>query len=140
MLETYSNLQVQTLTPEMHAKTCGYWYVVTNSHGPHTAFETYAGLCRFMEERGLNLAAELPKAGTYWNVAINGTYRRQSHMDYNEFFGLDAVLDTKAMDNGDYTLARVTLDDDGIRTIHVMNPNARFRTIYNYSDAAKEMR
>lgn len=140
MTETYTGLRVSVLTHGMHAKTCGYWYTVFAHATAHTAFETYNGLCRFLTERGLSLKSDLPPTGTYGNVGIIGIYRRKSHMDYNEFYGLNAILDTKTMDNGDYTLARITEDAEGVRTVHVMNCNAHYRTIYNYSDAAKEMR
>lgn len=140
MNQEYKNLRVTSLTPEMHARTCNYWYTVTDSAYAHVAFETRNGLMHWLVERGLELEGELPKHGTYGSVAVIGSYRARMHGSYDQFFALASICDTKVMSNGDYTMARITRDGDGILTVHTLNPNCRFRPVYDYSVTAKEMR
>ena len=145
MINTYSNLSVCALNAEQHAKTCGYWYTVSGGVYAHTAFATRRGLERWLEERGLT--CEIPTAvqpedygkGLTNYAVIVGTYRRHSHMSYDEFYALPAPLRTKVLDNGDYTLGLITKDADGIRTVHHMNCNCHDRIEYEYATARKEM-
>lgn len=147
MLETFNNLRVCALNAEQHAKTCNYWYTV--HHGAlsgHNAFETRSGLERWLDERGLT--CEIPTAiqpedygkGFSCGSQIIGTYRKQSHFSYDELYALPVLIRTKVMDNGDYTLGLITLDDDGIRTVHYMNCNCHDRIVFDYRETAKEMR
>jgi hypothetical protein len=63
--QVYDKLYATSLTQEQHEKTCNYWFIVHNGAMSHTAFETRAGLDRWMSERGLALESELPEAGTW---------------------------------------------------------------------------
>ena len=146
MINTYGNLYVCALNAEQHARTCGYWYTVTTGYAtPHTAFATRQGLARWLEERGLT--CEIPTAvqpedygkGLTNYAVIVGTYRRHSHMSYDEFYALPVFIRTKVLDNGDYTLGIITNDEDGVRTVHHMNCNCHDRIEYEYATARKEM-
>jgi hypothetical protein len=130
---TYSNLQVTSLNPEQHERTCGYWYTVTTGAMAHTAFATRAGLDRWMEERGLSLERELPEKGEWGSSRIVGEYREASYLhDADDFHALRPIIATPELSNGDYTLGLIT-EEDGIRTVHYLNPNVRTRLVYDYT-------
>jgi hypothetical protein len=141
-IRTYDTLYAQSLTPEFHERTCGYWFTVT-SYGAtaHTAFATRAGLDRWLNERGLALERDLPdySDGTVpgrdkWHegmTRITGTYRTEYHGEHVSDDPCDGMTEgdwppahpvaaTAEMSNGRYTLA-------GIRTVHTLNPNVRTR-------------
>lgn len=139
-VNTYDSLCVTSLDPTQHKRTCNYWYCVTNHETAHTAFATARGLYRWMEERGLTLDGELPPLGTWGNVKIVGTYCEMMHNDYAYFDALPAIFETKAMSNGDYTLAKITQDKNGVRTVHRLNPNCKLRPVFDYQSASAEMR
>jgi hypothetical protein len=142
MLSLYDSLRVTILSDEQ-VKTGEYMryrYLVTNGATAHTAYETKEGFLRYLEERGLTLDEELPEDSTKTHGrAIIGAYYDHMHMDYNDFYGLhrDAVVTTKTLSNGDWTLAFIT-SYDGVRTVHSLNPNC-YRVEYDYRDAWKEM-
>lgn len=134
MRQLYHSLRAYSLDPEWNRRTCNYWYLVhANVSQSHTAFHTHAGLVKWLEERGLSLASELPKHATHGQALIAGEYREEMHMSYDEFYSLDGViLDTRDLSNGQYTLARITLDPDELRTAHTLNPNCRYRPVFDY--------
>ena len=146
--QTYASLHATTLTPEQHEHTCGYWFVVTNGAMAHTAFATRGGLDRWLIERGLSLESELPEAGTWGTTRITGSYRTESHGEFSAtednpyrmveddaWHQIDAVMATAEMSNGDYTMALIT-EDDGVRTVHTLNPNVRTRVVYDRKNTA----
>ena len=146
LVETSGALMVCALNSEQRSRTCGYWYTVTtDSMTAHTAFATRRGLERWLDERGLS--CEIPTAiqpedyGKELSCCswITGTYRKHSHFSYDEFYALPVYIRTKVLDNGDYTLGLITLDDDGIRTVHYMNCNCHERIKYDYQTAREEM-
>jgi len=130
--QLYERLYWCSLDRDAHARTCGYWYTVT-SYGatPHTAFRTRAALMRWLDDRGLTVQGEVPQAGTHAHGTIDGSYRRSSHMSYDEFYAVDG-LRTRVMDNGDYTLGIISTDADGLRTVHHLNPNRRDRPAFDH--------
>lgn len=141
--QVYSNLWATSLTPEFHEQTCGYWFTVT-SYGAtaHTAFATRAGLDRWLSERGLTLENELPAAGTSGFTRITGEYRTESHGaflsdDYRDGMGEGdwpppgPMAATATLSNGRYTLALITEDGSGIRTVHTLNPNVKTRVEFD---------
>jgi hypothetical protein len=139
MRETHSDLWLCTLDPESHARTCDYWYLVRTHGGTmaHTAFRTRDGLLRWLSERGLSLTEPLPDHGTHSSQRISGTYRRESHYSPDEVTAYHATAATcievtREMSNGAYTEARITLDSDGLRTVHFLNPNVRERITFDY--------
>jgi hypothetical protein len=134
MKQKYSKLAAISLTPEGHARTCNYWYLVQHSWGPHTAFTTRRGLDRWLEERGLRLAGELAHNAVHSEVMIEGEYASEMHHSYDQFYALEnVILETKDLSNGDWTLARITRDENGIRTVHTLNPNCRHRPVFDYN-------
>ena len=125
-------------TPESRERTCGYWFTVTSGAMAHTAFATRAGLDRWLAERGLRLETGLPDAGISGFTPVIGEYRTEMHGqwlgdDYRDgmgeggFYSLRPVLATAALSNGRWTLALITEDVDGIRTVHTLNPNVKTR-------------
>jgi hypothetical protein len=135
MTETYNNLWITPLDHFGNKGTCNYWYTVANSFA-HNAFNRPENLMLWLEERGLALASELPehKVGGS-SIRVTGSYRQQSHTSYDEFYSLsDVVLDSKTWSNGRITLCRITLDADGIRTEHTLNPNCKYRPEFDYRE------
>ena len=154
--QTYDKLFVTSLTPEQHERTCRYWYTVTNGAVAHTAFETRAGLDRWLSERGLRLENDLPEAGTLaaegveGSTRIIGEYHTEMHGEFltvdprdimgpGYFYSLSPVLATSAMSNGQYTLALIT-EEGGVRTVHTLNPNVRDRVIFDHNRTRELMR
>lgn len=142
MRQVYNKLTVTSLTPEQHQRTCNYWYVVQHSWGPHTAFTTRTGLNRWLSERGLEIEQEsLANNGVHSTVQVKGEYATEMHSSYDKFFGLaNVVLETKDLSNGDYTLARITQDENGVRTVHTLNPNCRHRPTFDYNRCREEFK
>lgn len=141
--QVYNKLFVTSLTPEFHENTCGYWFTVTNGSTAHTAFETRAGLDRWMSERGLTLENELPEAGTFGTSRIIGEYRTVMHGEHSptddepyrmvegdDWSGIKPVVITTAMSNAEYTLALIT-EDAGVRTVHTLNVNIKTRFVFD---------
>lgn len=135
MHRTHTNLSVCSLDPTSHARTCGYWYVVQESAGPHTAFATRAGFEKWMAERGLSLDGTLPDAPEWGFCRIAGSYRTHCHFtDADAFPGLGG-LRSRTLSNGDYVEAIITTDADGVRTVHTLNPNVRDRRVFDYAES-----
>jgi hypothetical protein len=130
---TYKDLRVTSITPEHHAKTCGYWYLVTDSAFSHTAFAHLRSLVQWASERGLTLP-ELPtERGVYGGGRITGSYSTESHGDMEEFDNLRArSLHSITLSNGDYVRALIT-DENGHRVVHTLNPNCRERETFDYA-------
>jgi hypothetical protein len=146
----YSKLYAASLTAEQHERTCGYWFTVTNGAMAHTAFATRAGLDRWLSERGLSLETDLPEAGTSGFTRIIGEYYTESHgvsvskdfsvsMDPGDFYRLHPIVATTDLSNGRYTLALIT-EEDGIRTVHTLNPNVKTRVVFDHFKTAELMR
>lgn len=136
----YGSLQVTALTPEQHERTCDYWYTVTCGTLAHTAFTTMHGLMRWLEERNLMLPAELPEQrGEFATMPVNGEYYASSHMSESVFYAVNPVVITAALSNGDYTLALISSDENGVRTVHTLNPNVRTRFVADHSGMRKIM-
>ena len=137
----HSRKQVTALTPEQHEKTCNYWYTVTSGATAHTAFTTKAGLMRWLDERGLTLDGELPETRGEWaNTDVAGEYLTTSHGEFSSteehpyrmveddaWHQIAPVVTTWGMSNGRYTVAKIS-EDNGVRTVHILNPNVKSRT------------
>ena len=134
MQGTFDKLTLITLNPEMHARTCNYWYVVQNQCGPHTAFNRRESLLAWLQVRGLELTAELPQQGQWSCQSIKGAYKAVSHWDYNDVMGRDGV-EIRQLSNGQYTLGIVDRDENGIATVHTMNCNCKRRPVYDYAES-----
>jgi hypothetical protein len=146
----YNKLYATSLTQEFHERTCGYWFTVTNGSTAHTAFATRAGLDRWLSERGLSLEGELPEAGWSGISRIIGEYREESHGEFltddyrdgmgeGDFYTLHPIIATAELSNGDYTLALIT-EENGVRTVHTLNPNVKTRVKFDRRRTAELMR
>lgn len=113
-----------SLDPEGRARTCSYWYVAqTFGCGPLTAFRTRAALMRWLDMFGLAVTGgEIPPEGEFRALQITGSYRVASYMD-RAAFGAISGETVIWLDNARYTLAKLTKDADGIRTLHHLNCN-----------------
>lgn len=111
-----------SLTPEHRARTCSYWYTVTDGSTAHTAFRTRAALMRWLDRRGLGLTVALPDEGVPSSQRLAGSFRTAMHGDAVEFALLDGESG-REMSNGRYPLAVFTKDADGIVMVHTLNPN-----------------
>lgn len=98
----------------------------------HTAFTTRNALEQWLSERGLKMTAELPAHGECSTQHLEGEYSTEMHGSYDAFYALPAIFETKTLSNGDYTLARVTEDESGHRTVHTLNPNCHHRPVFDY--------
>ena len=137
----YDNLYLAVITKERHERTCNYWYLIDNSATAHTAFTTEHGVMTWLNERNLKLTKPLTEPGVFSTQKIEGKYQTKSHMDKKYFDNnLQPVLCSKTLSNGDYVVAKITEDIEGIRTVHTLNPNVRDRYVFNYQEAAKEMK
>lgn len=138
MIEQFNSLSLVTLDPEWNKKTCDYWYLIQNSSSAHTAFNRRESLMQYLEERGLELTEELPAHGKHSSQRIKGSYRKLAHMSYDEFYALQGRR-TRTLSNGDYVLAIITDDPDGIKTVHTLNPNCRDRQVFDYRESRATM-
>lgn len=134
MIRTNNSLIVCRLTPEQHAQTCGYWYTVTQGAMAHTAFETRAGLDKWMRERGLTLDGELSDKEWGW-CHIKGEYRECSHLHDADTFEQIHGDRTRTLSNSDYVVAILERGSDGIITVHTLNPNVRNRQTFNHHES-----
>jgi hypothetical protein len=116
----------------------GYWYTVEHNFMAYTAFETFEGLSNWMAERGLNFSQELPPAKTYQMQSLIGEFYDHMHRHEETFLPLEGHK-TKVMSNGSYTLAVVTVDDNGCRVVNYLNPNCN-RINYDWQEIPKNFR
>jgi hypothetical protein len=129
----YDKLSLITLDPDGHSKTCNYWYLIQNNNGPHCAFTKRDALVEWLHLVGVRLTADLPEHGTHGWQKLDGSYRTESHMSYDEFYALGG-LHTKALSNGEWTLCIAKHDADGLTTLHTLNPNCKYRPVYDYAE------
>lgn len=135
MIQTHDKLYVGSLTPEQHARTCNYWYVVQSAYYPHIAFTHKHHLLQWLRDRGLELTQELPaERGVHSWQSVKGAYRTALDGDMDVFNQLQGLL-TRGLQNGQYTLTIITHDDDGLRTEHKLNPNVRNRPVFDYAES-----
>jgi len=132
--QMHSQLTVTSLTPEQHDRTFGYWYLVFERGASHIAFAERANLEQWLKDRKLELAAALPAHGEFKMIQVFGTYASAATLP-DEFWALQNVIaERRQVDNGSYTLARITEDADGIRTVHVINCNYK-RPVFPYHES-----
>ena len=132
-VQTYDRLHLVALNPEQHQTTCGYWYTVTHASTAHTAFARRDSLLQWAVERGLTIEGDVPSPGTHASITVAGAYRTALHLSPLKFWSLQGV-ESCAMSNGQYTLAIITTDDDGLRTVHTLNPNVKTRPVYDRAE------
>ena len=133
MREIHSNMRVAALTPEMKARTCGYWYTVTDGHRlPHTAFRTHAALDAWLNALGLALDGKLPdEYGEPACVKITGSYVREMSLCDSAEWALVPGDPLPVLSNGRYTTGKLATVD-GVRVLSVPNPNCAWRDELDY--------
>lgn len=135
---TRDNLHVCVLNRAHHERTCGYWYTVTSRGMAHTAYARRESLLQWAEDRGLSFAKEVVEADgvVIHFMQVKGSYREAMHMDRAVF---DAIVgkEIRVLSNGDYTLGKVSVDADGLRTVHSLNPNVRDRPVFDHTESRR---
>lgn len=123
-------LGVACLSSESRDRTCGpYWYCVDDYSTPQTAFRTRAAFRQWLDMRGLDVD-ELPPEGTPEYRFIRGGFSIALHMDRAAFDAIEGVA-IVAMQNGQYSLAKLAADDGGRIVEHHLNPNVTDRPIFD---------
>lgn len=132
---TISNLWLHCMTKDEPVGCGPYFYTVTTGAATaHTAFRTRAALLHFLELYGLTAPQDIPEPGARaFSMPLAGSYREVMHMDGD---ALDTLTGRRVrhMNNGAYTLGIVVTADDGIRTVHVLNPNV-LRVVYHHAES-----
>lgn len=138
--QTHDRLHLCSLTPEQHARTCGYWWTVTAGALAHTAFRTEHALRTWAARVGVTLP-ELPPQGEPGHWSLREVYRTTLHMGLSrEQFEQIPGERFRALSNGGYTLGIAEPGADGVVTVHVMNPNCKDRPVFDFweSDAVTD--
>lgn len=143
-VRVYDHLWLTCLDPEQHERTCNYWYTITNHATAHTAFTEKEELLEWLSDRGLKIPGTLPEQRGEWaSFSLVGSYREACYFSNDEVETFKAIKPLKKiaeLSNANYTLGKVTEDDQGVRTIHYLNPNVVERIVFPYTviDQRKE--
>ncbi|MFD4356831.1 hypothetical protein ACFWPX_30065 [Nocardia sp. NPDC058518] len=123
----YAHMSLQCLTERQRENSCGYWYTITDKATAHTAFRVNMDLHEWLETRNLSLAADIPSTvGEHKVIEVIGTYRTMSYYQATgEFLAIEPLVCIPFLNNGEYTIGKITEDTDGTRTVHYLNPNDR---------------
>jgi len=134
-MRKHDKLYLITLNRDGHLKTCNYWYLIQSDCMAHTAFTHRAHMLKWLEERNLKLTEDMPDHGVWSCQPIAGEYiENRNTYGLEQFHDLPAIITTRAVDNGEYTMLKIT-DDNGIRTEHVLNCNCKERPHYDYFES-----
>jgi hypothetical protein len=140
--QKHDDMHACHLDERQHARTCGYWYTVTEGAMSHVAFATRAGLDRWMHERGLVFADPMPaNREDFWTGKIIGHYYRNCELySQDDWANLPGVLvETWEVNNGDYTEAKITRHPDGSMIVNLVNCNCKWRKVADYSTMRAKM-
>jgi hypothetical protein len=135
-VQTHCSLSFARFDRIMRERHGNYWCVVESECRAHTAFRTPGGAMRWMQERGLALSEPVTEEGPYSYQRLIGSYREALHCSYDVFYSLVGTR-TREMSNGSYTMAIITNDEDGLRTVHTLNCNCADRPVYDYAESDK---
>lgn len=134
-MEHVKNLSLCCLSPEQNARTCNYWYTVTTDAMAHTAFNTEAGLRKWMDERGLSVEGDLPERGEWAVFKIEGSYYNNMMNDLVAFEDIrdldDTAVQTKVMSNAEFTLGLLTKGEEGRVVVNYLNVNVKERQVFD---------
>ncbi|MBB5546559.1 hypothetical protein [Paraburkholderia fungorum] len=73
--------------------------------------------------------------GTRGVVWVSGESREASHLSYDLFYEpAPRGMIGRALSNGQYAMSTVTRDEDGIQTIHTLNPSLRYCHVYDHQE------
>lgn len=117
------------------ARSCGYTYAIQSHAMAHVAFRSAEDFMRWLHERGLRLVGTMPDEQhlTYKILRIEGSYIRASYLDVQAFREIQPLLKIAEMENGRYTLGKVT-EEQGVRTVHYLNINVPERVEFDYAE------
>ena len=134
---TINRITIGTFTPEQHARTCNYWYYLQYQGMSYKAWTERAHFLAFLDAVGLTLPEPLAEQGKHSWQSLEGCYKEASHMSYDDFYALEskAVKTLRWMDNGAYTLAYVTQEEDGTCTVNYLNCNMKHRQQFDYFES-----
>jgi hypothetical protein len=138
-VQTHGNLSLATYDESMRERHGSNWCAVQSDHRAHVAFRKPRSLMRWIEERGLSLSDPLPAEGLYSYQRLIGSYRETSHCSYDVFYSLIGKR-TRTLSNGSFTMAIITIDADGLQTVHTLNCNLADRPVYDYAESAEMYR
>ncbi len=139
-MATIKNLSVCQVTDEWAANTCGPYYFLVQTYGttPHTAFCTEHGFMKWLSERGLSLTKPLVVKGEHQYQKIEGSYIDNMMSDVEAFNQINPIIETRVMSNGDYTLAKITENSEGVRVLNYLNCTCE-RVKFDYQESRKAM-
>ena len=126
---TTKSLTLATLTQEQHERTCGYWYLVQDSHTAHTAFRTREALLTWLADRNINLTQDLPAHGEHSFQYLEGQYGRRYVGSISD---IESRIEDQVMvlDNAEYTVGYVT-EEEGLRVVNIIT-RGNHRTVFDY--------
>lgn len=88
-----------------------------------TAFNKREHFLQWLEDRNLTLESELAEHGTNGYVRINGTFLKTAWTKKTQFNRIKALKKFPMLNNGRYTVGKITENAEGVRMIHYMNIN-----------------
>ena len=126
-------------------------YLIHRGAQSHTAFRDRENMLQWLEDRGLELTAELPEHKTFGTQKLTGSYADVSHRSYDAVLGIDdeyervcalregrpVPIRTRMLSNGAYTLGLITETPDGNRVVNYLNPNCQHRPTFDYTESRK---
>jgi len=132
----YNNLRLTQPTAEYSMRTCGpYWYLVTTNGISHVAFTRRESLLKWLDERSLQLSADLVDEGEFSTQEIVGTYSDVMHMSHRALYDIpEPILETRTLSNGKYTRAYI-IDGPCGREVHFLNSNVKNRMEFDYQES-----
>lgn len=133
MMIENNDLSLRTLDADGRSRTVGYWYLITSHGVSHTAFNSRTALLNWLEVLGLTLSETLTAEGSCSTQSIGGGYCTKTHMNYLPFYALKGA-EIRTLSNGDYTKGIITFEN-GIATLHTLNPNCKDRDVYDYFES-----
>lgn len=132
---TYSDFYL-TIAAKDEPIGCGYHYVVTSQSMAHTAFRTREAFIAWASVLGLDLDNLEPLHQTTRRqvfIKVPGSYRSTSWMDVEAFERITGQ-EVRTLSNAQHTLGKITVDPDGVRTLHYLNVNSP-RRVFDYQES-----
>ena len=60
-------------------------------------------------------------------------------MDTDAFDAVRPLIATAVLSNGGYTLGLIDEDEDGVRTVHYLDPNVKTRLVFDHQRTREQM-
>ena len=107
----------------------GYKYLVTKDSSSWTAFRTYKGVRRFLNDYGLIPKLE-ERNGTWATFKLEGNFIEHMIWDKEVLLKLYGE-ESFRLSNGDYTLWKIVTGREG-KSLFYLNPNVKDRPVTEY--------